>query len=108
MPYLVIDGESIDDKLREPKFHLITFSNDVSGSEATSAEIEAEYAGLVDHHAFLLDPAVAEVFGTTEAFSVLLRPDNYVAFVSHETSVSQLNTYLNSVDIRRISQRESY
>lgn len=97
MPYLVIAGESIYDKLREPRFHLITFSNDPHGDQATRDQIESEYAGLVDHHSFPLDSKVAEIFGTDDAFTVLLRPDNYVAFVSHETSLTELRSYFNGV-----------
>jgi 2-polyprenyl-6-methoxyphenol hydroxylase-like FAD-dependent oxidoreductase len=97
MPYLVIDGESIYDKLREPRFHLITFSNERENDQTMKEQIESKYNDLVDYHSFPLDSRVAEAFGTHDAFNVLLRPDNYVAFVSHETPLSELSSYIHGV-----------
>jgi 2-polyprenyl-6-methoxyphenol hydroxylase-like FAD-dependent oxidoreductase len=97
MPYFLIDGKSVYDKLREPKFHLLTFSDGRSDYQATSEEIEREYAGLVDYHVLSLYPHVAEIFGTTKPFNVLLRPDNHIAYISTKTTTSELKDYLNEV-----------
>jgi 2-polyprenyl-6-methoxyphenol hydroxylase-like FAD-dependent oxidoreductase len=100
MPYFRLDGKSIYDRLREPKFHLLTFSDGVTDYHATGAEIERDLAPLVDYHVIPLYPHVAEIFGTTEPFNVLLRPDNYIGFISRETASSELRAYLNETIAR--------
>ncbi len=95
MPYFSIDGESVYDKLCEPKFHLLAFSDGQSDHRTTSDKIESEYADLVDCHVLPLYPHVAEIFGTNKSFNVLLRPDNYVGFISPQTSSGELRAYIN-------------
>ncbi|MBA3712516.1 MAG: FAD-dependent monooxygenase [Pyrinomonadaceae bacterium] len=97
MPYFLVDGKSIYDKLREPKFHLLTFSDGRSDYQATRDEVESEYAHLIDYHVVPLYPHVAEVFGASKPFNALLRPDNYIGFISQETSLDGLRAYLNEV-----------
>ncbi|MGI8995527.1 MAG: FAD-dependent monooxygenase [Pyrinomonadaceae bacterium] len=100
LPYFLVDGKSIYDKLREPKFHLLTFSNGGSDYQTVRGEVESEYAHLIDYHVVPLYPRVAEIFGTSKPFNVLLRPDNYIGFLSQETSSRRLRDYQNEV-IRR-------
>ena len=95
MPYFLIEGESIYDGLHEPKFHLLTFTNEPDEHKTTQNEIHSEFKDLVDYEVLPLTPRVSEIFGTEEPFSVLLRPDNYIGFVSPGISLSQLRTYLN-------------
>jgi hypothetical protein len=97
MPYFLIDGKSIYDRLREPTFHLLTFSDGQSDYQTTRDEIESLHTRLVDYQVVPLYPHVAETFGADKSFSVLLRPDNYIAYISHETSSSELSEYLNEV-----------
>ena len=97
MPYFLVDNVSIYDRLHEPKFHLLTFANEQTDHQETRNEIEREYAGVVDYHVVPLTPRVTEIFGTDQPFNVLLRPDNYIAFVSAETSSSGLRAYFNDV-----------
>ena len=95
MSYFLVDGKSIYDKLRQPKFHLLVFSNAQSDFQALKTELENQYAELVDLNAISLYPQVAEAFDTDRSFNVLLRPDNYVGLISPEISSSQLRVYLN-------------
>lgn len=95
MPYFLIDGKSIYDKLQQPKFHLLSFSNSESDSQALKTELENQYAELVDCNAIMLDSQVADIFGTDKSFNVVLRPDNYIGFISTETSLDGLSGYLN-------------
>jgi 2-polyprenyl-6-methoxyphenol hydroxylase-like FAD-dependent oxidoreductase len=95
MPYFLVDGKSIYDKLQEPKFHLLTFSDGQSDYQRERGEIESEYNLLVDHHVIPLYPHVAEIFGMDRPFNLLLRPDNYVGFISPETSLNRFRVYLN-------------
>jgi 2-polyprenyl-6-methoxyphenol hydroxylase-like FAD-dependent oxidoreductase len=97
MPYVVIDGISIYDRLRAPKFHLIMFSNDAGEYEALKAHIKGEYASLIDFYGFQLTGDVAEIFGADHAFTVLLRPDNYLTCISSKPSFVQLENYLRTV-----------
>ncbi|MGA9997508.1 MAG: FAD-dependent monooxygenase [Pyrinomonadaceae bacterium] len=97
MPYFLSDGKSIYDKLHEPKFHLLTFSDGESDYQSLRNEIENNYAHLVDYQAIPLYPHVAEIFGTDKPFNVLLRPDNHIGFISSETSSSELRVYLGEI-----------
>ena len=103
MPYFLNDGKSIYDSLRKQNFHLLTFAREQSNDIAN--EIESSYAGLVDYHALPLTPQVAEIFGTDAPFSVLLRPDNYIGFISTGNASSGLTDYFENV-IGRSSERK--
>jgi hypothetical protein len=84
MPYLLVDGKSVYERLHDSKFHLVSFSDGLV--EESPAELDGEFASLLTRHQLPLYPHIAEAFGTTESFSVLLRPDNYVAKVSEGVS----------------------
>lgn len=95
MPYFIVDGESIYDKLHQPKFHLLIFSDAQSDFQALKMELENHYAEAADFNIIPLHLQAAEAFGAKNPFSVLLRPDNYIGFISTETSSSELRVYLN-------------
>jgi 2-polyprenyl-6-methoxyphenol hydroxylase-like FAD-dependent oxidoreductase len=95
MPYLRVDGESVYDRLRRPKFHLLAFTDGRGPLHALGLESEDLYADLVDFDAVPLSPQVAEAFGTDKPFNVLLRPDNYIGYISAEPSSSGLRAYLH-------------
>ena len=97
MPYFMVDGRSIYDCLHQPAFHLLTFADERGDDQLIRNEIESEFSGLVDYHTFPLDPRATEIFGTDKSFSVLLRPDNYIGFVSADASLSKLRTYFEDV-----------
>ena len=97
MPYFVIDGKGIYDWLRTPKFHLLTFANNLEPSELANQAIQAEFGSQVEYLVFPLRRRVAEIFGTRKPFSVLLRPDNYIGFVSSGDPLSELRTYFTNV-----------
>lgn len=95
MPYFLIDGESIYDKLRRPKFHLLFFSNAGSDFQALKTELDSQYAELVDVKIIPPDAQAAGRFGTDKAFYVLLRPDNYIGFISPDISSDGVRIYLD-------------
>ena len=97
MPYFLDGGVSIYDCLREPKFHLIAFSDGESNYQTIKDEIGNDYKDSVDFYVVPIYPHVAEIFGTDEPFALLLRPDNYIGFVSQKTSLNDLRSYLNEV-----------
>jgi 2-polyprenyl-6-methoxyphenol hydroxylase-like FAD-dependent oxidoreductase len=95
LPYFLVDGMSVYDKLREPRFHLLTFSNAENDYQRQPGEIENhQNSGLLDRYVIPLSRPVAELFGSNKPFNVLLRPDNYIAFISSDTSFTRLLTYL--------------
>jgi 2-polyprenyl-6-methoxyphenol hydroxylase-like FAD-dependent oxidoreductase len=94
MPYLLVEGKSIYDSLREPKFHLIIFSDGEGDYQKETRELASKWPDVLDHHVVPLYPHVAEIFGVSKSFSVLLRPDNYIGSISPETSANPAMTYL--------------
>ncbi len=114
MPYFLVDGENIYYRLRAPKFHLLTFS-DLEGvgeekrsvsagvvnnrgerlvaDEGLLSETESKYARLIDRHVIPLYPSVVEIFGVDKPFNVLLRPDNYLGFISSDISSGPVSKY---------------
>src|SRR5690348_8666797 len=95
MPYFLSDGKSVYDSVRAPKFHLLTFSNEPDTTQRK--EIETEFAEVVDYHTFPLTEEIKEIFNTNRPFSVLLRPDNYIGFVSAEKPLTELTNYFATV-----------
>ena len=93
MPYLLVDGKGVYDCLHAPKFHLLTFSNEIDPDHGTRDAVEREFGGLVDYHVFPINQQVSEIFGTDKSFHVLLRPDNYISFVSSEAPLTELQSY---------------
>lgn len=95
MPYFLVEGKSVYDSLHAPKFHLLTFSNEPDTNERK--EIETEFAEVLDYHAFALTEEIKEIFNTTKPFSVLLRPDNYIGFVSAAEPLTELRNYFANI-----------
>lgn len=93
MPYFEIEGSSIYDRLREPKFHLLLFSD---GSKPVNAAVD-DLLELVDVHSFPLYPNIAETFGMDETFYVLLRPDNYIGYIAAGAEVDGVKSYLAKI-----------
>lgn len=92
MPYFQIEGESIYDKLHQPVFHWLVFSE--GPFEST---LQIEDSKPLDRHVFPFLPSIAETFGSNKPFGVLLRPDNHIAFLSRDTSSDKLLSYLNEL-----------
>lgn len=111
MPYFLVDGTSVYDSLHAPRFHLLTFmnrgTNGVEAAEHARERIEHEFPNLVDYHVFPLNERVTEIFGTDKPFSVLLRPDNYIGFVSAEAPLAQLRAYFETAIGRQQARSES-
>lgn len=93
MPYFETEGASIYEKLKEPKFHLLTFFDGQNKAEISSGNLP----GYVDFHELPLYPRVAEIFGADETFSVLLRPDNYIGLISAGASFEAIDIYLKNL-----------
>ncbi len=86
LPYFIVDGASIFEKLKAPNFHLLLFSKGEPGEFQNVGD-------LVDCHQIRIDARVSEIFGTENDFGLLLRPDNYIAFIASEMTPEKVADY---------------
>ena len=89
-PWFLIDGKSVFDYLREPKFKLITFSDGQENAAETNFGNLPEW---IEHKTFPLYPHIIEMFGSKHTFSILVRPDNYVSFILAGDGIDEWNKY---------------
>jgi len=93
MPWFHIDGEGIFDSLKEPRFHLLLFgANDTIRNEISA--IDAKWRDELVVRSFPLSDEVKKAFGIESPFLVLLRPDNYIGYLSDDLVPEKLNDYL--------------
>jgi FAD binding domain len=105
MPYFLVDGESIYDRLHAPKFHLLVFSDSEHGVRDLRQEIEQESVDFIE---FNVIPLTHQIFGTNRPFQLLLRPDNYIGFISTAASLTDFKTYIHeALGDPRFSKREA-
>jgi len=97
MPYFEIEGASIYDRLREPKFHLIVFSDGKNNDLILSDDFNEQYGSIVDVHSLPLYPEIVRLFGGDTSFFVLLRPDNYIGLISNGNSSEEAAMYLGRI-----------
>ncbi len=97
MPYFLVNGENIYDQLRNPTFHLLVFSDGQQDYVNLKLELENKYGAWIDFHVIPLYPRVVEIFDSHQSFLVLLRPDHYIALLSPDCSLDDLNAYFNQV-----------
>lgn len=93
MPYFTIEGVSVYEKLKSPTFHLLTFSD---GQTEIFSRDETLQDNFYDYRVYPLYPHIAEIFGYKNSFSVLLRPDNYIAMITEDNSLEKINEYLHT------------
>lgn len=96
MPHFLVDGASIHEHLRAPKFHALLFT---SHGLPEAPELESMAKDLVDFYRIELDAHISDIFGAKQPFLVLLRPDNYLAFITTEVSEEVVGEYLISIGI---------
>jgi 2-polyprenyl-6-methoxyphenol hydroxylase-like FAD-dependent oxidoreductase len=98
MPYFTVGGESVYDRLRGPKFHLLVFTDEPASTQVSATSQVGPAASpnrdLFDLHTIPLGRQASEAFGADRPFSLLLRPDNYIGYISSETSPGGLKAYL--------------
>jgi 2-polyprenyl-6-methoxyphenol hydroxylase-like FAD-dependent oxidoreductase len=95
MPYFSIDGDSIYNKLRTPKFHLLVFHQGGHGDLDWLQEFNNEYRDLINVKLILLNSDIAKLFGVDQPFHLLLRPDNHIAMISTKASLVDLTSYIH-------------
>ena len=96
MPYFLADGASIYDKLRAPRFHLIIFPDGADNDQTSIKDIQSKYGDFLDCQVIPFSWQVLDTFGTDNPFTVLLRPDNYIGFISPGTaSLDEVEAYFS-------------
>jgi 2-polyprenyl-6-methoxyphenol hydroxylase-like FAD-dependent oxidoreductase len=93
MPYFLVDGTSVYDRLREPRFHLIVFAD----GTVPIGEISEELGDVADFHVFPLYPNIADIFDASKTFTLLLRPDNYIGYIGDGYSIEDVRNYLDAI-----------
>jgi hypothetical protein len=95
-PYFTTDaGAGIYDFLSTAKCHLVIFSDGTADLNKVAAESAAAYPGLIDVRVIPLYPYLAALFGASETFSVLVRPDGYIGYITHENPFDKLRLYVS-------------
>ena len=97
MPWFEVEGASIYDRLREPKFHLVVVFDGRSEVPPLPDDLMKQWDGVIDSTVISLYPNVTEIFGTTESFYVILRPDNYIGLISNDFAPDEVRKYLNLI-----------
>ena len=97
MPYFLVDSENLYDRLREPTFHLLIFSDGTGSYADLRTSIEADFANLLDSQVLPLYPRVIKLFGSEKPFMVLLRPDNHIGMIAPADRPETIRAYLNQV-----------
>lgn len=94
MPWFEVEGVSVYERLSDPVFHLIIFHDGKAEIPPLSDELMKKWPDRIDSTVIPLYPAIAETFGATRSFYVILRPDNYIGTVSDEFSPELVESYL--------------
>lgn len=95
LPYFLLHDRSIFDQLKEPKFHMLMFSN--GEHDSLCEEFVREFGHVAACQVVPLDVRVREIFENENDFIVFLRPDNHIAFISSEISLDETRDYLSRI-----------
>lgn len=95
LPYFLVNGKSVFDQLKEPKFHLLVFSN--SEHDSLCEEFVREFGHAAACQIVPIDARVREIFEKENDFIVFLRPDNHIACISSDISLDAVRDYLNRI-----------
>ena len=93
MPYFMVNGESIYNRVHKPVFHVLSFSDD--GTDPLPETFEA-WSEMTDKSTIRINSEIAATFGHAGPFVVVLRPDNYIGLISDDVSAKPVLNYLNS------------
>ncbi|MBV6496382.1 MAG: pentachlorophenol monooxygenase [Acidobacteria bacterium ACB1] len=94
MPWFELDGTSVYDEIKEPRFHLLVFGADEGAWKKMSDELGAKWQDEIILRSLPLADEVKRAFGNEGPFLALLRPDNYIGYLSDDLSAKTLKEYL--------------
>lgn len=95
LPYFLIEGQNFFERLKEPKFHLLLFSSGENDYAELCEESQRNFGVLIDCQVVRMSARISELFETEKDFLVLLRPDNHIAFITSEISLTAVQEYFN-------------
>jgi 2-polyprenyl-6-methoxyphenol hydroxylase-like FAD-dependent oxidoreductase len=95
MPWFEVDDVSIYDRLCEPVFHLVLFLDGKSEIPPLPGDLMKSWHGQIDTTVLDITPDISKIFGTTNSFFLILRPDNYIGLISGEFSPDLVGKYLS-------------
>jgi len=87
MPYFLVEGQSIYDKLHQPKF-LVDFLESIERCSSVENRTRSLRFEFVDFNVIPLDPQVAEVFGMNQVLTYV-SDQTTTLFISAEVSLKQ-------------------
>jgi hypothetical protein len=79
MPYFLLDGTNVFQQLAAPKFHLVMATD--GQQQPSDPQFSRGVEDWIDVTVVPLSPHLVDVFGTKKPFTMLLRPDNYLAAI---------------------------
>jgi 2-polyprenyl-6-methoxyphenol hydroxylase-like FAD-dependent oxidoreductase len=95
LPLFFMNDTNIYDRLREPSFHYLAFSNQPDSFQELASHITKKFAGTLDFVSIPMQPDIMELFGMEKPVSILLRPDNYIGEISSEISLGTAERYFS-------------
>jgi 2-polyprenyl-6-methoxyphenol hydroxylase-like FAD-dependent oxidoreductase len=98
MPWFEVESESIYKRLTAPRFHLVVFHDGLTEMPPLPDALMKKWEGRIDSTVIPLYPAIAETFGASRSFYVILRPDNYIGMISDDFSPEAVAGYLGMFD----------
>jgi hypothetical protein len=93
MPYFEVDGVSVYDHLRNPRFHLVLFTSEDVKLET---DIPEQWSSSIDTTNIEYNSEIQEIFGSAGPFFLILRPDNYIGLISADLTSEKVIGYLKS------------
>ena len=94
MPWFTMDGKSIYESHKEPQFHLLIFGEEGLTSAELANVVTHKFGAVCSTDLFPLDGAATKAFGCDKPFVVLLRPDNYIGYISDDLSSGILSEHI--------------
>jgi 2-polyprenyl-6-methoxyphenol hydroxylase-like FAD-dependent oxidoreductase len=91
MPYFQVYNQSVYDRMRDAKFHVLVFGGD--GFAKVSEDLE----DVLDIRNLALTTEVEDIFGSDNPFILVVRPDNYIGLISEKVSLESVRSYLENV-----------
>jgi 2-polyprenyl-6-methoxyphenol hydroxylase-like FAD-dependent oxidoreductase len=79
MPFFLLDGTNVFQQLAAPKFHLVILTD--GRQQPSDPQFSREVEDWTDVTVVPLSRHLVDVFGSKKPFTMLLRPDNYLAAI---------------------------
>jgi hypothetical protein len=78
---------------------LIVFNDGQTEFPGSTGNAAEKWSDQIERTDIPLYPHISDMFGSTNSFFVLLRPDNYIGLISKDFSPETVRSYFNNVGI---------